>query len=412
MQGHGTEQDRTDTGWLTEDEVAGVLELARTHLGTDVAWVTEFSGGRQVVLASSGDPSLLHAEVGGPGEPVEDTYCVRVLRGELPEVVPDARHHPVSAPLPITERMGIGSYVGVPLHGPGGTVTGMLCALGRTADPRLDEQAPRFLAMLAAILSERMSAPDAVRRRRARERAESVEDVLDAGGPAIVHQPLVRLPDRAVRGFEALARFDSPAFVSPAHAFAVAAQTGHGVELEASAARAAMDTLPRLARGQTLTVNLSAEALADGRVVDLVLQRGAQAAASGQLLAVEVTEHTVVDDYPALRAVRERLRAAGLAVYVDDAGAGYASLHHVLELRPDVIKVDIDLVRHVDTDPARAALIRSLVAFAREIRAVVLGEGVETAGEHAALVDLGVTYGQGFYYGRPGPLPDVLSQAG
>ncbi|GMA87921.1 hypothetical protein GCM10025868_31710 [Angustibacter aerolatus] len=249
-------------------------------------------------------------------------------------MVPDARHHPVSAPLPITERMGIGSYVGVPLHGPGGTVTGMLCALGRTADPRLDEQAPRFLAMLAAILSERMSAPDAVRRRRARERAESVEDVLDAGGPAIVHQPLVRLPDRAVRGFEALARFDSPAFVSPAHAFAVAAQTGHGVE-PGGVGRARRDGHAAAAgQGQTLTVNLSAEALADGRVVDLVLQRGAQAAASGRLLAVEVTEHTVVDDYPALRAVRERLRAAGLAVYVDDAGAGYASLHHVLEPAP------------------------------------------------------------------------------
>jgi EAL domain-containing protein (putative c-di-GMP-specific phosphodiesterase class I) len=86
---------------------------------------------------------------------------------------------------------------------------------------------------------------------------------------------------------------------------------------------------------------------------------------------------------------------------VDDAGAGFASFSHILRLRPNVIKLDIDLTRGVDTDPVRQALTRALVDFARDIDAHLIAEGIETRAEHDALLGLGVPLGQGFLIARP-----------
>ena len=93
---------------------------------------------------------------------------------------------------------------------------------------------------------------------------------------------------------------------------------------------------------------------------------------------------------------------------VDDAGAGFASLRHVLGLSPDVIKLDLSLTRDIDSDPVRRALAASLVAFAREIGAAIVAEGIETGGELETLRALGVTHGQGYYIARPlsGPVPE------
>ena len=99
---------------------------------------------------------------------------------------------------------------------------------------------------------------------------------------------------------------------------------------------------------------------------------------------------------------------------IDDAGAGFSSLKHVLGLHPDAIKLDLALTRDIDTDPVRRALAASLVAFAREIGATIVAEGIETRGELETLRALGVTHGQGYYLARPGPgpVPERIALAG
>jgi EAL domain-containing protein (putative c-di-GMP-specific phosphodiesterase class I) len=127
-------------------------------------------------------------------------------------------------------------------------------------------------------------------------------------------------------------------------------------------------------------------------------------------VVLEITEHAPVDDYDHLTAALERLRRAGVSVAVDDAGAGFASLQHILRLRPDVIKLDITLVRDINRDPVKRALASSLVTFAGDIGSQITAEGIETPEELAALVDLGVPWGQGYYLGRPGPLPSASEE--
>jgi EAL domain-containing protein (putative c-di-GMP-specific phosphodiesterase class I) len=111
-----------------------------------------------------------------------------------------------------------------------------------------------------------------------------------------------------------------------------------------------------------------------------------------------------VNDYPELRraiaGLGERIRVA-----VDDAGAGYASMQHVVELRPDLIKLDISLVRGIDTDTARQALVAGMRYFAEQTDCLLLGEGIETAAELETLGRLGVSLGQGYLLGRPAPVP-------
>jgi EAL domain-containing protein (putative c-di-GMP-specific phosphodiesterase class I) len=125
---------------------------------------------------------------------------------------------------------------------------------------------------------------------------------------------------------------------------------------------------------------------------------------------IEITEHARVDNYDELTYALDNLRAHGARIAVDDAGAGYASLQHILRLRPEIIKLDLTITRNVDSDPIRRALTAALVGFAREIGASIVAEGIETADEVNTLKHLGVPSGQGYHLGYPAPI-DALANA-
>lgn len=382
------------------DHVQQVLDRVREHLGMDIAFLSALSATQEVVLATSRQTGPLQMSAGDVTA-LDETYCVRVLAGLLPSVVPDARRHPVTRDLPVTEEQGIGSYVGAPLRGPDGEPVGMLCCLGRGPNPLLDEHAARVVALAAALVEDRMGVLGLPHRPGVSGRERWVREVLAAGTVGMAFQPVAHLASGEVVAVEALSRFDPARFVSPAHAFAAATAAGVGVELELLAVRCALTVLPRVPAGVHLAVNLSAEALLDPRTPGLLLPHGGA-------LGVEITEHAPVRDYAALVRVTDRLKAGGLEVAVDDAGAGFASLHHVLQLRPTAIKLDMTLVRGIDADPVRQALARAVADVAGTLGARLVAEGVETVEERDTLLRLGVAHGQGYLLGRPGPWEDAL----
>jgi EAL domain-containing protein (putative c-di-GMP-specific phosphodiesterase class I) len=230
-------------------------------------------------------------------------------------------------------------------------------------------------------------------------------DVLEVlGGPhrLRVHlQPVVSLRTGAVWGLEALARFPGHPQPGPAAWFRSAIRAGWGPALETVALCGALDVLDGLPEGITLSVNLSPTALLRPEVTALLLD-----AAPGRLL-IEITEHEPVHDYPALLRALSGLRRAGARIGIDDFGAGHSSLRHVLQLAPDVVKLDISIIRNVDVDPSRQALVEAMLAFCARVGADVIAEGVEEAGELIALLDLGVQLGQGWFLARPAA-PEVV----
>ncbi|WP_263117807.1 EAL domain-containing protein [Cellulomonas sp. RIT-PI-Y] len=374
-------------------EVVRVLDRVREHLGMDIAFLSAFTVGTQLVVATSERTGPMDV-IAGDSRDLADTYCLRVAHGELPAAIPAARRHPVTRDLPVTADLGIGAYIGAPLRGPDGRPVGMLCCLNRGENPMLDADAVNVMKLAAALVEDRVGVFGLPHPVAAVERVQQIRRIIDRQDVRMALQPIVRLGTRGVVAVEALARFDQQWFPNPSTAFAAAASGGHGVDLELLAARAALSRLDHIPEDAWLGINLSADALLDPRAAELLLPHGPR-------VGVEITEHAPVADYEPLVAVTDRLKHAGVHVVVDDAGAGFASLKHVLRLRPTAIKLDIELIRDIDTDPVRQALVRSVEQFSGALAAWLVAEGVESETERQTLLDLGVTYGQGYLFGKP-----------
>jgi EAL domain-containing protein (putative c-di-GMP-specific phosphodiesterase class I)/CheY-like chemotaxis protein len=271
----------------------------------------------------------------------------------------------------------------------------------RNAIHRAARGEPSLSEAVAPIVVEELRAQlvrDSSTRESRRETVARIRRVLDGVGLAIVFQPIVDIGTRRTMGFEALARFSETPTRPPNEWFADAARVGLGVEFELEAIRAAATISVDLPVGSYLSLNIGpATAMSDrlGPALAAVGRRGT---------VLEITEHAPIDDYDALATALAPLRARGVRLAVDDAGAGFASLRHILRLRPDFIKLDISLTSGIDTDVAQRALARGLTTFGTEIGATRIGEGVETASELETLRELGVTTVQGYFLGRPQPI--------
>lgn len=162
---------------------------------------------------------------------------------------------------------------------------------------------------------------------------------------------------------------------------------------------AALDAWARAApvHGQLLSLNVSPDVLVDGLPWTLRERLPPNT-------VLELSEHAPVRSYPQLNAALDEWRAAGFAIAVDDVGAGHASLRHVLELQPDLLKLDHFLVHDLPSHPPKRALVRSLTMFCREHGGRLVAEGVEDATTADVLIELGVELGQGWHFGRPGRL--------
>jgi EAL domain-containing protein (putative c-di-GMP-specific phosphodiesterase class I)/DNA-binding response OmpR family regulator len=221
-----------------------------------------------------------------------------------------------------------------------------------------------------------------------------VESVIEMRAFEPHFQPIIALCDGTVVAFEALTRFTDGR--PPDVHFADARRAGLQSELEMATLAAALRGAALLPGNAKLHVNITPARLLDTDRLPALLRR------SPRPLVIELTEHEPIGNYPELLAAIDALDP-DVEIAVDDAGSGYASLRHIQSLRPGTVKLDLQWVQALDSDPAIHALVTGLVAFGREMGCAIVGEGVETDAQHAALVSIGVGYGQGYRYGRPAP---------
>lgn len=225
-----------------------------------------------------------------------------------------------------------------------------------------------------------------------------IRGAIEDHGITTVYQPIADLRSGRTVGYEALSRFDGDA-EAPAHDwFLHADAAGLLLPLERASLASALQPLDRLPDDVFLSVNLGPDALLDPHVLDLLAEHDLRR------IVIELTEHAAIDDYALLRQVMLKLRANGLRLAVDDAGAGYASLRHIVSLAPDIIKLDLSLTSEVARDRSAHALTAALTSFAGEMNQLVIAEGVERTATVDALRAVGVHYGQGYLFGRPEPL--------
>jgi EAL domain-containing protein (putative c-di-GMP-specific phosphodiesterase class I) len=371
-----------------------ILKAVREHLGMDVAFASRVANGKVVIqYADTGESALVEA---GQVFDAEESYCQRVLDGRLPFVIPDASALPEAARLEATRTMPIRAHVSIPLRLSDGSIYGTFCCFRHTPEPSLNERdlnTMQAFAEIAATQIEAKIAHDDLRE----ALAEKIGDIVKRGTVTMAMQPICRLSDGGIVGFEALARFPDRKERPPSAWFEEAKQVGLGGALELAAVRSTLAALPYLAGDYYLAVNVSPETVLDPELSAILDELG------DRRVVVEVTEHAIINDYDALKHALDELRGK-VRIAVDDAGAGYSGLRHIIDLKPDLIKLDISLTRDIDRDPARAAMTAALVRFAREIGSLIVAEGVETAAEYAALRRLKVDAAQGHYLYRPMPL--------
>ncbi|WP_336922004.1 EAL domain-containing protein [Aquipuribacter sp. SD81] len=282
---------------------------------------------------------------------------------------------------------------------------GTAAAAGEVSLERLLHEADLAMYRAKADGRGRVRAYDsAVSRSDPRQAAAEVARLLDdPRSLTTVLQPICDLATGLLVGHEALTRFPNHPHREVGEWFTLARAAGHGAALEARAvARARRHHDPD--EGRYLTVNVSPAVLGAPEV---------QRSLAGDLrgVVVEVTEDSRLD-LPSVALLLDDLRQRGARIAMDDTGAGYDGLRRLVELRPEIVKLDRELVHEVHVRPEKRALVESLVSFCRQTGAALCAEGIETAEELRALAELGVQLGQGWFVGRPAAgAPEVSAQA-
>lgn len=359
------------SGWVTVLLVASLLA---------VCWLVAYAGGgSQTVLPHAFYlPIVLAAAAFG----VRGALVAAVLAGLLagPLLPLDVVAGTDQAPLSWLARGVVFALVG-------GTVGGLFTAIRRSYADSLEAHIEHGIEL------DDLLAPSAEALRR-------VDDVILQGSFHAVFQPVYRLGDGRLRAVEALTRFDTELAEPPDVWFGLARQSGQEVELDLAAIEAALLAADAVLPDDVdLTLNCSPATICDDRLASLLDRCPSRG------IILEITEHAMVDDYRQLEEILPALRARGISLAVDDTGAGFASLRHILRLSPDIIKLDISLTQGLRHDPVRRTLAECLVRFASRTGSELFAEGIEDPADLAEWRELGADAAQGYLLGRPGPLP-------
>lgn len=385
-----------DQSGSASEQILSVLRSVRRHLAMDVGFISEFVAGDRVFRFSDAETTQ-NPIVVGTYAPLEQSFCYYVAKGLMPGVMHDAAEDPTAAQMPVTRDLPVGAHLSVPLRHADGEPYGTLCCFSFTPDRSLTTRDLGILRLCADVVDAILHKDRDATLERAAKR-KRIADTIEAEAIGLVFQPIYRTADDSLAAFEVLARFEPSLGRGPDAWFADADEVGLGEELELLALRKALEAAPALSPRVKLSVNLSPAALASPRLADLL------AGARLDRLVIELTEHAAVASYERLRESLGPLRSRGLGLAIDDVGAGHATLRHVLDLAPEFIKLDMSLIRNIDTHSGRRALAEALTGYGRRIGCEIVAEGVETEAEYAVLRGIGVTRVQGFLTGRPMPL--------
>lgn len=386
----------------SDDSLHKMLCVIRKHLDMEVAFFSKFVSGERIFRAIDHDSNVSPDINVGDSDPINESYCGKICQGEFEKVIHDAKNHELAKDLEVTEKLDIGSYLGVPIVLSDGEVFGTLCCYKSEADNTLNQRDLSFLNAFAEIyreLFEERMKNTTLYDQMAQTTLSALEcDVLD-----IHYQPIYSVETGAICGYECLARFNTSPYRTPDVWFDEAEKVGMGEALQLKAIEQALNNMHRLPIDTSLSLNIAPEYILNGSIHKLL--EGVDISR----LILEVTEHSPINDYIAFRKKLAPLRERGMQLAIDDAGAGYSSFQHILELEADLIKLDLSLIRDIHIQPKKLALAKALCAFAKSTSCVIIAEGVEVVDELKVLQQLGVDRIQGYLTGKPMVLNEALA---
>ncbi|MCO6058005.1 EAL domain-containing protein [Pseudomonas sp. MOB-449] len=258
----GSSLDDNSKSLTSERILCDALEALRNFLGMEFAFISEFSEGRRVFrhVAAGTEPVPIH--VGG-SDPLEESYCQRIIDGRLPELIHNALELPEALVLPATRAIPVGAHLSVPICFSDGTLYGTLCCFSTQAKHTLDARDLAVMRVLSDFTGRQLEREEGKRRELQQLKSE-IKTILDNKSYTVVYQPIVHLREHKIVGYEALARFSTIPTRSPDKWFKQARLVALQQELEVAVITKALEVLHLLPDGAYLSLNASSETLLSG----------------------------------------------------------------------------------------------------------------------------------------------------
>ena len=398
METYFTDIDELD---CVDNNLNKLTAVVRKHLGMEVAFISEFINNKRVIknVDSKNNTVPINA---GDSDPLEKTFCNKIVDNELPNIIHDTQKNDITNNLAVTEALLIGSYIGVPITLSNGNVYGTLCSYKSSSDDTLNQRDLSFLNAIADIASVLIEKNIEIELKY-KKIMTMVLFVLDHNKIDIHYQPIFSLESNKITGYEALSRFNITPYKSPDIWFREASQVGLGEELEIMAIQNTIAGIGEFKEDIYISINTSPKHVLNGAIANVLdgvdLKR----------IVLEITEHDPISNYSDFRKALDPLRKQGLQLAIDDAGSGYSSFKHILELEADIIKLDITLTQNINSSHRKYLLATALCAFSKAINCTIVAEGVETVEDLNTLKGLGVDRVQGNLLGRPMPIKAAIS---
>lgn len=384
-----------------EAKLANLLALVRKHLDMDVAFISEFINDERAFKVVD-NPSENQIVKVGNADPITETYCQKITDDKLSPIITNTYANPITKAMPVTEKLGIGAYIGVPINLSNGKLYGTFCCYKSHHDESLNDRDLSFLNIISEIATGLIekNLSKSISRNHAKS---AIEQILSDNDISIYFQPIFSLKNNKVAGFESLARFFTTPYKTPDVWFKEAKKVGLNEALEMLAIKNAVTNIAKFNNSTYIAINCSPSHILSG-ALENTLQN-----IDCTRLVLEITEHSPISDYEKMRTVLRPLRNKGLRLAIDDVGAGFSSFQHILELEADIIKLDISLTQNINTDDRKFLLAKALCGFAKAIDCTIVAEGIETEEELNSLRKLNVDSVQGYFIGRPTAINDALS---
>jgi hypothetical protein len=295
---------------LQSDCLQRALGSVRSHLGMDVAFVSEFVGDERIFRHVDTRTGRSPIKV-GDSLSLKRGYCKKIVEGRLPELIPDTSAVPEAMAIAETHEVPIGSHLSVPLRLHDGRLYGTLCCFSFSPDVSLNERDLNMMKAFAELITYQIDTKlETVRSRN--EKATRIRNVLRSEAPSIVYQPVFRLSDMTILGAEALARFPNEPLRGPDKWFAEAGEVGLKTQLELKAIRSAVTQYASLRNAGSfyLGLNSSPQTIMNGCFLE------ATAGLPPERIILEVTEHDHVENYDELIRALKPLRARGIQIAI------------------------------------------------------------------------------------------------
>lgn len=369
-----------------------MIEALRAQLDMDVAFVSRQIGTTHRIFTHVAARGLAPL---APGDhnPNDNSLCWLVIEGKLPECVTDTSQYEAAACLPITDAINVRAHFSVPLRRRDGRVHGSLCCFSYRTRPDITEREMQMIRTVAAMVSEKIEGRIELEER-GEDAARAIARLILDDALTVIHQPIYDLTDWHLVGHECLMRHKDSPERSPREMLGQARAAGRTLELELYMAKKALATLDPAHPERFIAINVSPETLASPALARLIPEGLASR------LVIELNEQDTTAEAADVRAAIAGLQERAW-VAVDAAGAGFAGLQSLVDLRPDIVKIGGEFLAGIADDPVRRNLLKALVGFAAETGVTLIAQGVETREDLQALRQVGVRFAQGFILGKP-----------